>query len=59
MLCQRRERELKGRKEARAEIMLEMVKNLLAAGTPIEFIIKATWLPLMARLIGKNWFTGL
>ena len=32
----------RGRKEARAETMFEMVKNLLAAGTPVEFIIKAT-----------------
>lgn len=31
-----------GFERGRSETMLEMVKNLIAAGTPIEFIIKAT-----------------
>ncbi len=40
------DRERQGRAEGRAEGLIEgrveMLKNLLAAGTPIEYIIKAT-----------------
>ena len=36
------DRELQGEERGRAEERIEMIKNLLAAKTPIKYIVKAT-----------------